>query len=81
MAGFVINKSGVPGRGFITTSAELVEVQPTEFVIVKVYVPGSSPVIVRDVPVPVTSASSGYLVSVQVPDGSPVRTTLPVETV
>ena len=81
VVGFVINMSGVPGRGLITTSDEAAEVQPTEFVTVNEYVPGSSPVIVREVPVPEVSTSSGYLVRVQVPDGNPLRTTLPVETV
>lgn len=61
------------------TSADGKEVQPDEFVTVKVNTPGSSPVIVLDVPVPVVPTSPGLLVIVHVPeDGNPLSTTLPV---
>jgi len=65
----------------MTTFKEGNEVQPTELVTLKVYVPGSNPVMVRDVPLAVISISSGYLVRVHVPVGNPLMTTLPVATV
>jgi len=66
----------------ITTFADEGEVHPAALVTVKEYVPGSNPVTVVLVPVPVVITPSGLLVSVQVPvEGRPLRITLPVGTV
>ena len=51
--------------------------EPTA-VTVNVYVPAVSPVIVVVVPVPVVTTAPGFLVSVQLPAGSPLRSTEPV---
>ena len=55
------------------------DVQPTEFVTVKVYVPAAIPLIVVVVPVPDVVTLPGILVTVHVPDdGKPLKATLPV---
>ena len=61
----------------MTTSEDAGEVQPLEFVTVKLYDPGDNPVIVRLVVEPVRFPG----LIVQLPDGKPLNTTLPVETV
>jgi hypothetical protein len=53
------------------------EVHPLELVTVKLYDPGTNPVMVNVVADPVRFPG----LIVQVPDGSPLSTTLPVETV
>jgi len=58
-------------------SADSSEVQPLEFVTVKLYVSGVRPVMVTVEPVPVLFP--GFIV--QFPAGRPVSTTLPVATV
>jgi hypothetical protein len=71
--------AGVTGCASITTVADWIDVQPTEFVTVKVYEPAGIPVTVLVVPEPVIVPGPGDLVSVHVPiDGNPLRTTLPV---
>jgi hypothetical protein len=59
------------------TSEDAGEVQPLEFVTVKLYDPGANPVIVTLVVEPVRFPG----LIVQLPDGKPLNTTLPVETV
>ena len=81
--GCVINPTvGAPGKPaivFITILADEADVHPEEFVTVKVYVPGISPVTVVLVPVPEVVIPPGFLVNVQVPvAGRPLKTTLPV---
>lgn len=61
----------------MTTSEDAGEVQPLEFVTVKVYDPGVKPVMVVLVVEPVRFPG----LMVQLPDGNPLRTTLPVDTV
>ena len=61
----------------MTTSEDAGEVQPLEFVTVKLYDPGDNPVIVRLVVEPVRFPG----LIVQLPDGKPLNTTLPVEAV
>jgi hypothetical protein len=73
---------GTPGLAFMVTSAVGNDVQPTAFVTVNVYIPGSSPVTVRVAPLAVIVAPPGLIVIVQKPDtGNPLRLTLPVGTV
>lgn len=72
---------GTGGCALITTLADDPEVHPDAFVTVKVYVPGTSPVTVVVVPVPV-DVPPGVLVNVHVPEeGKPFSTTIPVATV
>jgi hypothetical protein len=61
----------------ITTFADAADVQPLEFVTVKLCVPGTSPEIVVLEVDPVTEPG----LIVQVPDGRLLNTTLPVGTV
>jgi len=73
--------AGVAGCGFITTSADGADIQLYEFVTVKVYVPGGRVGTVVLIPVPVFVTPPGVRVTVHVPvEGSPFKTTLPVET-
>jgi len=70
------------GWGLMTTAAEATEIQPTEFVTVKVNVPAGNPVTVVLVPEPDVVVPPGVRVRVQVPlDGNPDNTTLPVSSV
>lgn len=66
---------GAPAAALITTSAETSEVQPEEFVTVKLCVPAVSPMMVFVAVFPV--APTGLIV--QSPAGSPESTTLPVD--
>ena len=56
------------------------EIQPLEPVTVNVYVPGNMPENVVDEPVPVAVAPPGVAVTVHVPEGNPLKATLPVAT-
>lgn len=65
----------------ITTFADDEEVHPKSFAIVKVYVPGVSPVIIVLIPIPLVTIAPGVLIRVQVPvAGNPFKVTLPVAT-
>jgi hypothetical protein len=71
--------SGTTGCTGITTLEEGTDKHPSFVVTVKLYVPGSRPVIVVLVPVPVEDNVPGYLINVHVPDdGKPESKTLPV---
>jgi hypothetical protein len=73
--------AGEAGGEGITTFEDAEEVQPSEFVTVKVYVPAARSAIVTLVPVPGVIIPPGLRVSVQVPaEGSLFSTTLPVGT-
>lgn len=77
-----IGAEGVGGCAGITTSADDGDVQPSELVTVKVYVPEFRPEIVVLVPVPVVVIPPGERVTVHVPvAGNPFNTTLPVDRV
>ena len=79
-AGSVIVRIGTPGVE-IVTGPDSVEVQPDEFVTVKVNTPPARFVIVLLVPVPVVVAAPGKRVITHVPvAGNPLKTTLPVGT-
>ena len=65
--------------GLITADPNEVEVQPSAFVTVKVWVPELSPLKVVLVPLPLVVVPPGLSVTVQVPDaGNPLKATLPV---
>ena len=68
---------GVAGCVLITTFVEAGEVHPEALVTVKLYVPAERPVIVVLVVDPVTDPG----LMVQLPEGKPLNTTLPVPTV
>jgi hypothetical protein len=70
-----IGAAGEAGGALITTLADAKEVQPTEFLTVKLYVPVGTPKIVL-FPVPVMDPG----LIVQFPAGKPLSTTLPVAT-
>jgi hypothetical protein len=75
-----VGDGGIGGCGFITTLPEAADVQPTEFVTVKVCVPDGRGETVAEDPVPEIVTPPGLLVSVHDPEaGNPLRTTLPVE--
>ena len=78
----IIGVEGVTGCVFIMAFEEATEVQPVEFVTVKVYVvPAFNPVKFPVVPVPVIVAPPGEAVTVHDPEaGNPLRATLPVAT-
>ena len=69
--------AGVGGCALMTTSTEAGDVHPAALVTVKLYVPVASPFIVVVAPVPLIAP--GFIV--QLPAGSPLKTTLPVATV
>jgi hypothetical protein len=70
---------GIAGGAGITTFPDAGEIQPEEFVTVKVYVPPGRAVIVVLVPDPVVDTLPGERISVHVPaDGNPLNSTLPV---
>jgi hypothetical protein len=78
--GLVIMSSGGPGVD-IVTDADSAEVQPDEFVTVKVKTPPGRFAIVFVVPEPAVVTAPGKRVIVHVPvAGNPLRTTLPVGT-
>ena len=70
----MVGAAGVAGCGLITTLADEVEIQPSELVTVNVRVPTTSPEIVVLLPLP--AMLPGLMV--QLPDGNPLNTTLPV---
>ena len=73
---FIVCKEGAE---FMVTSAEDGELQPAEFVTMKLNLPVLRPVMVVVVPVPGNSDPSGDLVIVHLsPAGNPFNTTLPV---
>ena len=72
-----IGASGVTGWVLIVALVEATEVQPTEFVTVKVYVPAARPVKVVVAVDPVFVAPP-VAVTVQLPAGRPLSATLPV---
>ena len=77
-----IGAPGIGGCAFITRLTEGTETHPETVDTVKLCVPTASPEMVLLVPVPVVINPSGLVVMVHVPgDGSPVRRTLPVDTV
>ena len=78
-----IGAEGVAGCAFIVAEVlETVEVQPSLFVTVKVYVLALNPVKVPVVPVPVCVNPPGVAVIVHVPvEGKPLIETSPVATV
>jgi len=69
--------AGVSGCVLIITSSEAIEVHPETLVTVKLYVPGIKPV--TDLLVPLPVIAPGLIV--QVPEGKPLKSTLPVATV
>ena len=70
--------TGEGGCALITTLFEAIEIQPTEFVTVNVYVPSGRPVMVALVPLPDVVTAPGSRVKVHVPvEGNPVSNTLP----
>lgn len=69
--------AGVGGCVLIITSSEAIEVHPETLVTVKLYVPGAKPVTDLLVPVPVIAPG----LTVHVPEGKPLKSTLPVVTV
>jgi hypothetical protein len=60
------------------TRTDASEIQPSEFLTVKVYCPAGIPVITVDDPVLVVVTPPGFLVTVHVPEGKPVSCTEPV---
>jgi hypothetical protein len=75
-AGSVITTEGEPGVE-IVTELDSVEVQPVEFVTVKVKTPPARFVMVLLVPVPAVVTVPGKRVITQDPEGNPLSTTLP----
>jgi hypothetical protein len=70
---------GAPGTVLIVTFALATEIHAFVLVTVKVYVaPAGKPVMVVLVVLPVVVTPPGVLVIVQLPDGKPLNTTLPV---
>ena len=65
---------GAPGAVLMTTLAEAADVHPEASVTVKLYVAAASPMMVVLAPEPATAPG----LIVQLPAGSPLRTTLPV---
>ena len=70
----MVGAEGVAGCGSMTTLPEEAEMQPSELVTVNVCVPVAKPEIVVLAPLP--AMLSGLMV--QLPDGKPFKTTLPV---
>lgn len=72
--------AGIGGCAFIKTLSDGEDIHPVELVTVKVYVPDGSVETVVVVPEPEIVTPLGFLVNVQFPvDGSPLKTTLPVD--
>jgi hypothetical protein len=69
---------GCRGSSTITTTAELTELHPPEFVTVKEWEPGFRPEIVVLVPEPLVALPPGKRFRIQLPEGRPVICTLPV---
>ena len=75
-----VGAGGIPGCRFIRTFPDGEDIHPVELVTVKVYVPDGSVETVAVVPEPEIVTPPGFLVNVQLPvDGSPLKTTLPVD--
>ena len=74
--GPIVGAAGVIGCAFITTFPEPGDVQPTEFVTVKEYVPATNPEIVLLAVFPANAPG----LMVQFPAGKPFNTKLPVAT-
>ena len=70
--------NGVAGCVFITISAVGMEIQPSAFITMNVYVPAVSPLTVVDDVLPVVVIPPGLRISVQVPAGKPLNVTEPV---
>ena len=70
----MVGAEGVAGCGSMTILPEVAEMQPSELVTVNVRVPTASPEMVVLVPLP--AMLPGLMV--QLPDGKPFKTTLPV---
>jgi hypothetical protein len=70
----ITGAGGTPGWVLITTLADKAEVHPEALVTVKLYVPGTRPVTVVLDPDPETDPG----LIVQLPEGKPDKTTLPV---
>lgn len=78
----ITGADGVTGCALITMSGDDAEVHPDEFITVKEYVPGASPAIVVDAPLPAEVIFPGVLERVQAPvAGRPVSWMLPVAVV
>jgi hypothetical protein len=72
---------GVAGCGLMPAPVDDTDVQPSELVTVKVYVPGGITEIVVVAPLPVVVTPPGLRVTVQLPvNGKPLNATLPVPT-
>ena len=71
---------GLAGCAFIVTAVEGADEHPAWFRTVNVYVPDGTNVIVVVVPVPLIDTFPGARVTDHVPEGNPLRTTLPVGT-
>src|SRR5664280_1367711 len=69
-----VGAAGTVGCTLITTSADAGDVHPPALVTVKLYVDAGSPVRVVLVPLPVCEPG----LMVQLPEGNPLKTTLPV---
>lgn len=69
--------AGAGGAGPITTSCDNPEVQPVEFVTLKLYLPETNPEIVAFDPSPARSVPPGVRVIRHVPAGRPLNITLP----
>jgi hypothetical protein len=72
----IVGAAGVTGCTLIITFADADEIHPTELVTVKLYVPVISP---DKVVLEVDPAMPPGLI-IQLPEGSPLKTTLPVAT-
>jgi hypothetical protein len=74
--------AGTTGCALMIALADAADVHPAAFVTVNVYVvPAVRPLIVADVVLPVVDILPGIRVKVHEPDGKPLTTTEPVDTV
>src|SRR5262245_19066512 len=80
-ATFTVGAGGVPGATEIVALTDKAEIQQTELVTVKLYIPGARPLTVVVVVFPVDVVPPGYIVSIQLPAGRFIRSMLPVSTV
>jgi hypothetical protein len=75
----ITGADGAEGGVVITTLAEDADTHPSALATIKLYVPGTRPITVVVVPLPVVMIAPGLWVNVHVPeDGNPLRFTLPV---
>ena len=72
----MVSPKGCTGWVLMVTSSDATEVQPSAFVTVKLYVPVASPEIVVSVVEP--EMAPGLIV--QLPEGNPLNSTVPVAT-